>query len=98
MAAVSLANGDRHLFFQDNTGLIRRAVRTASNGQWSTSPQLNASANPKNHTPLAAIIPVGIVDSLSNTQVHVTSEKSYILTHADLFLDWAVLCFREQYS
>ncbi|KAF6235742.1 hypothetical protein HO173_005937 [Letharia columbiana] len=65
LAAVSLSNGDRHLFFQDNTGLIRRAVRVESNGQWTTSPNLNASAdpssklssNPKRNTPLTAIGP-----------------------------------------
>ena len=54
LAALVLANGDRHLFFQDNTGLIRRAVRTASNNQWSTSPTLSVDSNAKNHTPLAA--------------------------------------------
>ena len=54
LAALILANGDRHLFFQDNTGLIRRAVRTASNNQWSTSPTLSVDSNAKNHTPLAA--------------------------------------------
>lgn len=65
LAAVSLSNGDRHLFFQDNTGLIRRAVRVESNGQWTTTPNLNASAdpssevisNPKRNTPLTAIGP-----------------------------------------
>ena len=53
---MSLSNGDRHLFFQDNTGLIRRAVRTESNGQWTTSPDLNVSTIPslKRNTPLAA--------------------------------------------
>lgn len=40
LAALPLANGDRHLFFQDDTGLIRRAIRTASNGEWITSPSL----------------------------------------------------------
>ncbi len=95
LAAVSLANGDRHLFFQDNTGLIRRAIRTASNGQWSTSSYLNASSNAKQHTPPAAIIPVGITDSESGTEVLVTSRKATILVHADLCLDWALLHFRK---
>ena len=56
LAAVLADDGDRHLFFQDNTGLIRRAVRVESNGQWTTSLNLNASANPypKRHTPLTA--------------------------------------------
>ena len=66
LAAVSLSNGDRHLFFQDNTGLIRRAVRVESNGQWTTSPNLNAStdlsSNPKRHTPLTATGPTYAAD------------------------------------
>ena len=57
LAVLSLSNGDRHLFFQDNTGLIRRAVWIASNKQWNTSSYLNATTNPnpKNFTPLAAV-------------------------------------------
>ena len=72
LAALSLPNGDRQLFFQDSTGLIRRAVRTASNSQWSTSPNLNASlnlgphpivnSNPKKYTPLAVTVPGGSAD------------------------------------
>ncbi|CAD6586035.1 MAG: hypothetical protein ASARMPREDX12_002178 [Alectoria sarmentosa] len=54
LAALSLSNGDRHLFFQDNTGRIRRTIRTESNNQWSTSLYLNLSSNPKNYTPLVA--------------------------------------------
>ena len=56
LAALSLSNGDRHLFFQDNTGRIRRAIRTESNNQWSTGPYLNLSSNPKNYTPLVATV------------------------------------------
>ena len=53
LAAVILANGDRQLYFQDNTGLIRYAVRTASTNQWDTSPHLSFNSSAKNHTPLA---------------------------------------------
>ncbi|KAM0800348.1 hypothetical protein BDR22DRAFT_972912 [Usnea florida] len=64
LAAVVLSNGDRHLFFQDNTGLIRRAVRVYSDGQWNTGRNLNASdfklsAKPKKYTPLTATGPTG---------------------------------------
>ena len=54
LAVLSLSNGERHLFFQDNTGRIRRAIYTESNNQWSTSPYLNLRPQPKNYTPLAA--------------------------------------------
>lgn len=53
LAAALVTNGDRHLFFQDNIGIVRRAVRIASTGQWNTSPHLNATDSAKNHTPLA---------------------------------------------
>ena len=56
LAALIIPNGDRHLFFQDNNGSIRRAVRTASDEQWIISPYVNLSANSKKHTPLAATV------------------------------------------
>ena len=54
LAALILPSGDRQLFFQDNNGSIRRAIRTASDEQWAISPYLNLSASSKKHTPLAA--------------------------------------------
>lgn len=54
LTALSFTNGDRQLFFQDNMGRIRRAVRTASNNQWITNLDLSIDSNAKNHTPLAA--------------------------------------------
>ena len=56
LAALIIPNGDRHLFFQDNNGSIRHAIRTGSDKQWTISPYLNLSANPKTHTPLAATV------------------------------------------
>ena len=58
LAALFLANGDRHLFFQDHAGLIQRVVRTASNSRWSTSTNqnLSLSSNPKYYTPLTVTV------------------------------------------
>lgn len=56
LAALILPSGDRQLFFQDNDRSIRRAIRTASDKQWTISPYLNLSANPKKYTPLAATV------------------------------------------
>ena len=53
LAAVSHANGDRQLFFPDNTGLVRRAYRTASNSPWSTNSSLSIDTTAKNYRPLA---------------------------------------------
>ena len=54
LAAVTLPNNDRHLYFQDSTGRIRYVIRTASTNQWNTSPDSSITASAKNHTPLAA--------------------------------------------
>ncbi|KAM0802654.1 hypothetical protein BDR22DRAFT_843688 [Usnea florida] len=56
LAALSLSNGDRQLYFQDNTGRIRRAIRAESNNQWSTDPYLNLSTKPKKYSPLVATV------------------------------------------
>lgn len=55
LAAVSEVSGNRYLFLQDPTGLIRGVVRT--DNQWSTSLNLGINSNAKNHTPLAAVAP-----------------------------------------
>ena len=54
LAALVLSDGDRHLFFQDNNGLIRRVIRSASENQWAIDPSRNLSSSPKSNTPLAA--------------------------------------------
>ena len=61
LAALVLASGDRSLFFQDNTGIIRQAVRPSPNGPWITSAGFNVTgfnviSSARNHTPLAAVI------------------------------------------
>ena len=53
LAAISSSDGNRYLFFQDPTGLIRSVVRT--NNQWSTTLNLAPGLNAKNYTPLAAL-------------------------------------------
>lgn len=86
LAALMLSNGDRQLFFQDNTGLIRRALRSVSNGQWITSPNLNASANasseinsnPKKYTPLTATGPTSELNVLADFQNERETYHSHI--------------------
>lgn len=51
LAAVELANGERRVFFQENSGNIREAVYLESSKQWSTNPVVSDA---KMHTPLAA--------------------------------------------
>ena len=49
------ANNDRHVFFQDNTGLIRHAWFFDSIKQWKTSTEPVVASNAKNLTPMAAV-------------------------------------------
>ena len=69
LAALVFTNSDRQLFFQDNTGLIRSAIRTAADNHWSMGPNISVSSNVKKYTPLA-------VDSISeNTSSLVSIQK-----------------------
>lgn len=62
LAALVLPNGDRQLYFQDSSGSIRRAIRSASENQWTISPSLDLNSyldylsNPRNYTPLSATV------------------------------------------
>ena len=89
LAAVSLVNGDRQLFFQDSTSLIRRAIRTAPTNQWSTSVNQNVSlnSNPKSHTPLAVAFYNPLPVTESDTGVLFKIQKCIILVYADLYID-----------
>lgn len=55
LAAVGLPNGDRRVFFQENSGNIRQAVYQGSRNQWSASLTDIIVSDAKMHTPLAAI-------------------------------------------
>ena len=57
LAAISSSDGNRYLFFQDPTGLIRTVVRT--NNQWRANLNPATGLNAKNYTPLAALAGVG---------------------------------------
>ena len=52
IAAISLTSKDRYLFFQDHTGDVRQAARTASKAQWATTSYIITS-DAKMYTPLA---------------------------------------------
>lgn len=55
LAIFSSSNGDRRLFFQDQSANIREAVYTASAREWSTSSNMIVTSDAKNYTPIAAI-------------------------------------------
>ena len=95
LAAVSLANGDRQLFFQDNTGLIRRAYYTASNSEWSTESSLSINTTAKNYTPLA----VTVTQACSGcaTQVVIKASSFIVLTQTNFYVDYTILYLRKPY-
>ena len=53
LAATILANGDRHLFYQDPQGAIRRVIRTASATQWNLDPIPIPVLDSRSGTPMA---------------------------------------------
>ena len=53
LAATVLANGDRHLFFQDPRGVIRRVIRTASATQWNLDQMNIPILDARSATPMA---------------------------------------------
>lgn len=53
LAATVLANDDRHLFFQDPQGVIRRVSRAASAIQWILDSVPIPIMDPRNFTPIA---------------------------------------------
>ena len=55
VAALALPNGDRRLFFQDLSGLIRQASHSSSSGEWRADTNYVVASNARTHTPIAAI-------------------------------------------
>lgn len=47
--------GDRHIFFQEDTGNIREAVYTLQNKRWLTDLGFVIALDAKNHTPIATV-------------------------------------------
>ena len=93
LAAVIFANGDRQLFYQDNSGSFRRVARTPASGQWYTSSVLDSNCNPKHLTPLAVTSIVG--RNGFPPQVPIKSQSSNDSLLANVNIDYAVLCLGE---
>ena len=53
LAAVALSNGDRHLFFQDPGGSIRRVIRRESESQWILDARPVDFSDARHLTPMA---------------------------------------------
>ncbi|KAL8831082.1 MAG: hypothetical protein Q9191_001063 [Dirinaria sp. TL-2023a] len=55
LAAVELPNGDRRLFFQDDSGFIRQATFSSSTKEWTADPGYVVASDARNRTPIAAV-------------------------------------------
>ena len=54
LAITSDINGDRYLFFQDTTGLIRGMIYNSNLDTWRASLNIGTNSSAKSYTPLAA--------------------------------------------
>ncbi|KAG7004505.1 ToMV susceptible protein tm-1(GCR26) [Physcia stellaris] len=55
IAALALPNGDRRLFFQDLSGLIRQASHSSSSGEGRADTNYVVASNARTRTPIAAV-------------------------------------------
>ena len=56
LAAVANFNGDRHVFFQDQSWSIRECIFTLSSGKWSTLTTNIVAVDAKEYSPMSAIL------------------------------------------
>ena len=56
IASIVDKKNDRHVFFQEKTGIIRHVWYPSSSKQWTTGTNLVATSDAKNHTPLSAVL------------------------------------------
>ncbi|KAI4166889.1 MAG: hypothetical protein LQ343_007654 [Gyalolechia ehrenbergii] len=55
IAAVTLPNENRHVYFQESTGAFRRAIYSSQAKIWQASADAQVVPDAKNNTPLAGI-------------------------------------------
>lgn len=52
LVAIRLANGDRHCFFQEDTGFIRQGIYSASTKAWEAHLGYTVATDAKKHSPM----------------------------------------------
>lgn len=72
LAAITLPNGNRHVYFQETSGAFRRALYSFQANEWQADPNATPAGDAKNNTPLVAI----------------GSNDPNVSTHPGLYLDW----------
>ena len=62
LSIVTTSSGDKHLFFQDASGMIRQAFYQASPRSWSASASSILATNVRNNAPISASTFDGLYD------------------------------------
>lgn len=63
IAATTLSNGNRHVYFQENTGALRRAIFSSQAGVWQPFADVaQIASRPENKTPLAVVHSIGFYE------------------------------------
>ena len=71
IAALALPNGDRRVFFQDLSGVIRQAFFSATTGEWRADVNYLVASDAKNHTPIAVVNVPAANLSMNNAAINV---------------------------
>ena len=80
IAALVLPNGDRRLFFQDRSGVIRQAFGSSSSEEWRADISYIVASNARNHTPIAtALLSYGYYIDINNVTQKIIPQVSFFV-------------------
>lgn len=73
-----LDSGDRRLFFQEDTGIIRHAIHSSSTNAWKADLIYTVASDAKNHTPITAL------GSVNSPDVDLALHRSFLKTNLEI--------------
>ena len=79
LAAITLTNGDRRVYFQDVTGRIREAQFSTNTKTWNTAADFVVSDNAVNGTRLAAASSISVTWTHPNESLITVSMLSLVV-------------------
>ena len=69
LATVATLGGNRHVYYQDQSGLLRESVYFAPTQNWSSPLSYTIATNAKNFTPISAVQVPGNISVSGNEEV-----------------------------
>ena len=94
LTAVTTSEGNRHLFFQEESGIIRQSIFTPLNGKWSAPTTYVVATDARLYTPMSAIqVPQNMTPDLDASR-----SEQVKLTMTCNCIDFADLTIRSTYS